>query len=144
MAPFPTPTYAYVPGQSPRHPENTFDGIRGSAQVGMSVEDLAGSDAWQAGLQFLRQGYYWEAHEVIEPVWLALPGGPEKRLVQGVIQLANAALKHKMGRPRAVLRLCDLVDEHLKAVSVNEAIRMRVKTADFLAQAADLRKAQNQ
>ena len=75
----------------------------------MTVGDLATSAAWQAGLHYLQNGYFWEAHEALEPVWMQLPpNSVERKFVQAVIQAANAALKLEMKRPRATLRLCDI------------------------------------
>ncbi|MCA0870690.1 DUF309 domain-containing protein [Seohaeicola saemankumensis] len=75
----------------------------------MSAAELAGTDAWRAGWQYFETGFYWEAHELWEPVWMALPeGAPDRALVQASIQLANACLKARMGRLRAVFRLCDI------------------------------------
>ena len=92
----------------------------------MTSAALAASDAWCAGWQFLRQGYFWEAHELLEPVWTALaPNSRERAFAQGAIQLANAALKARMGRPRAVLRLCDLAERHLVAAGPAGARAMR-------------------
>lgn len=97
------PAFAYVPGQGPRHAEDAFDAVR---QVS---DPLADSPAWKAGLHYFAAGYYWEAHEVWEAVWLAAPANSaEKCVVQGMIQLANAALKRRMGRPKAALRLDSL------------------------------------
>lgn len=108
------PDHAYVPGVSPRHDEGTFAALRHTAHRNMSVQQLASSEAFRAGLHFFHMGYYWEAHEVLEPVWLATPAASaERHVVQALIQLANAALKKQMGRPRAVLRLCAMVDVHL-------------------------------
>lgn len=108
--PFALPSYAYVPGVSKRHPEGHFDHIRSSVDVGMTPKALARSDAFQCGLHFLEAEFYWEAHEVLEPVWLALPKeGDERKLVQALIQFANAKLKVKMRRPKAAKRLCDIV-----------------------------------
>jgi len=110
----PRPSHAYVPGLSARHPEDWFDGIKHTAQAGMSVETLRQSRAFIAGVTYFEAGYFWECHEVLEAVWMALPRqAPERKVVQAVIQLANARLKLKMERPRAVLRLCDIVDAHL-------------------------------
>jgi hypothetical protein len=39
----------------------------------------------------------------------------EHQLVQGIIQLANAALKAKMNRPQAARRLCAKARDHLRA-----------------------------
>jgi len=111
------PEYAYLPGRTPRHPDGWFDAIRDTVQPGLSAPELAQTSAWQAGLAYLEQGFFWEAHEVLEPVWMALPqGSVERELVQALIQLANACLKREMGRPRAVLRLCAMVTRHLDQV----------------------------
>ncbi len=40
-------------------------------------------------------------------------GAPEREMVQALIQLANARLKLRMQRPRAVLRLVNMVLAHL-------------------------------
>ncbi|MCB1343454.1 MAG: DUF309 domain-containing protein [Pseudooceanicola sp.] len=100
------PSHAYVPGRTPRHAEGAFDVFHASVH-GPLEETLA----WRAGWHFIEGGFFWEAHEVLEPVWLALPpNAPERRFVQGVIQIANAALKLKMGRARAALRLCGIAE----------------------------------
>ena len=105
------PPYAYVPGRSLRHPEGLFDPIR----QGLAHDRLERSAAWAFGLAFLREGYFWEAHEVLEAVWMACPpNGPERLLVQGIVQIANARLKLRMGRPRAAARL-DAIAEGLVA-----------------------------
>ncbi|MCE8532650.1 DUF309 domain-containing protein [Ruegeria pomeroyi] len=57
-------------------------------------------------------GYFWEAHEVWEPVWMVLPQNSGARYrVQAAIQLTNAALKLRMGRRDAARRLCALARE---------------------------------
>ena len=58
-----------------------------------------------------------EAHEVWEPVWLACrPNSAERRLLQALIQYANAALKAEMGRDRAAARLLAATAGHLRRV----------------------------
>ncbi len=110
--PAPLPPHAYVPGRTERHPEGYFDAVRDTVQPGMGPADLTRSAAFQTGLHYLEEGYYWEAHEVFEPVWMALPAdSAERRVVQALIQLANAHLKQGMGRPKAALRLCAIVHE---------------------------------
>jgi len=42
-------------------------------------------------------------------------GSAEHQMVQALIQLANAALKARMGRPVAARRLCDLASGHARA-----------------------------
>ncbi|MGB7241758.1 MAG: DUF309 domain-containing protein [Sulfitobacter sp.] len=111
------PDHAYVPGITTRHPEGAFDDSRATVSQGMSEDALAQSAAFQAGLLYRAAGYFWEAHEVLEPVWMACPQPSDARaLVQGIIQLANAQLKLVMQRPKAVVRLCDIADAHLAAI----------------------------
>jgi hypothetical protein len=113
------PSYAYIPGKTPRHAEGFFDAIRATAQPDMGQATLLRSRAFTAGLAYLQAGYNWEAHEVLEPVWLALPAGSAARgFVQGVIQLANARLKLEMGRPRAAVRLCAITRGHWQGDAV--------------------------
>lgn len=100
------PSHAYLPGLTRRHEEGAFDDLRATARAGMSPEALSRCDAFVAGLQLIDEGFFWEAHEVLEPVWMALDeGSAERRLVQGLIQIANGELKAAMGRPKAALRL---------------------------------------
>ena len=111
----PDPDHAYVPGQSPRHAADAFHAFRDSIRPGMRPEALCRTQAWCCGLDWLRRGYFWEAHELLEPVWMALPhAAPERQMVQALIQLANAGLKGRMGRPRAVVRCLDRAGAHLE------------------------------
>ena len=106
------PPYAYVPGQNPRHAEDLFDPIKKDVVEGMSSEAIRSSVAWAQGLVFLKEGYYWESHEVLEAIWLQCPSNTAERLiVQCLIQLANAGLKKKMQRSNAFDRLIRIADD---------------------------------
>lgn len=108
------PPFACIPGKTPRHAPGAFDGLHATVEPGMSVDALASSNAFAAGFSFFDAGYFWEAHEVWEPVWLALPQkSTERQFVQALIQLANAELKLRMQRPRAARRLCAIALAHL-------------------------------
>ncbi len=107
--PAPLPPHAYVPGRTARHPEDWFDPFKDIAP------DPLNSPAMRIGLYYFHEGYFWECHEVLEAVWLALPDpSAERQMVQAVIQLANACLKLEMGKRRAAERLCDIVQGHLE------------------------------
>lgn len=109
------PPHAYVPGQTERHPEGAFDDLRVTVHAGMTEVEIQGTPAFQVGLTYLETGYFWEAHEVLEPVWMACaPNSVARSVTQGLIQLANARLKIKMNRPRAALRLLDIAKGHLQ------------------------------
>lgn len=112
-----TPPHAYVPGFTPRHPEGAFDDIRATASAGMTPAALAATPAFREGLRYLRAGYFWEAHEVLEAVWLALPAdAAERTFVQALIQIANGRLKLRMERPKAARRLAGIAEDLLEKV----------------------------
>lgn len=104
------PSHPYVPGRTARHAEDLFDFIK--ACIGdCRVEELPESSAWQYALAFHSDGYFWEAHEILEAVWMACPpNSAEKVYVQALIQQSNAALKTAMGQPRAASRLAAEVE----------------------------------
>lgn len=96
----------YVPGLTERPEQGRYDTIRDTAQPGMTPEALAQCDAFRTGLHYLHNGWFWEAHEVLEPVWMACPpNSRERALCRALIQLANARLKARMGKPQAAARL---------------------------------------
>lgn len=146
------PGHAHIPGQTKRHPEGYFDAIRASVTADLDPSDLAHSEAWKTGLAFLGSGYFWEAHEVLEPVWMQAPQkSAERLLVQALIQLANAKLKLRMDQPKATLRLCATVDTlltdceisgradvmGLSATLVRDWLRETLRTANLAVQAGD-------
>lgn len=121
--PIPLPPHAHVPGRNARHDDAVFAQFHDSVRPGMGAKELARTLAWRAGWVYLNRGFYWEAHEVLEPVWMALPdGSAERQFTQALIQLANAALKHRMARENAVRRLCGIVEDHLVACGASEQI----------------------
>lgn len=117
------PPHTYVPGQNARHPEDWFDAIKASVTADIPAAALGQTAAWQAGREYFDAGYFWECHEVLEAVWMRCPDpSPERAVTQALIQLANARLKLRMGKPRATLRLCNLVDGHLAQCAGREMI----------------------
>ncbi|XDA99128.1 DUF309 domain-containing protein [Sulfitobacter sp. LCG007] len=107
------PPFAHVPGRNARHPEGRFDAVKDSVE-GVSLDVLHRTQAFRTGLIWLEEGYYWECHEVLEPVWMRTPDpSPERSMVQALIQLANARLKLRMDRPGAARRLCGITAGHL-------------------------------
>lgn len=116
LARFPLPEAAHVPGATPRPGEGAFAAVRAAVPEVTTTEGAGANAAWAHGLRLIAAGYYWEAHEVLEPVWMnAAPNSPERHLVRATVQLANAALKQRMGRPGAALRLCAIVEGEARA-----------------------------
>lgn len=66
------------------------------------------------GLALYRAGFFWEAHEAWEPLWLAAaPNSRDRAFLQALIQLANGWLKLAMTRAEAAVRIAHLAGEHL-------------------------------
>lgn len=94
----------YWPGQTARPDPVLFDALCDTASVG----DPLASDAWRAGTLWYDEGFFWEAHEMWEAVWMAaLPNSAARLLAQAAIQMANLRLKAAMGQPRAAVRIHD-------------------------------------
>ena len=108
------PDHAYIPGQNSRHGEDLFERIKLTAQKGMPLEMIRDCSAITHGIYYLEHGFYWECHEVLEAVWMALIDYPDEReVIQGVIQIANGCLKFKMGQPKAAHRLYEIASSLL-------------------------------
>lgn len=108
------PPAPHYPGRNPR-PDPVFFAPALSGLDGLTPAELAASPAFAGGLAAFRAGYYWEAHEFWEGVWSALPqASAERELLRGLIQLANAGLKRRMGREAAVARILPLAEAALR------------------------------
>ena len=111
----PLPTHVYIPGKNTRHKEGFLDHIIELAPETTKSDSCAENIAWHFGLRLLREGFYWEAHEVLEAVWMNAPhNSQEKFLVQGIIHIANARLKALMDLPEAEKRLLKLAEESVE------------------------------
>jgi len=70
----------------------------------------ADAQAFRYGVDLFNHGFFWEAHEVWEAVWLeATPNSGRRQGVRALIQMANALLKRDMKKPNACRRLADEV-----------------------------------
>lgn len=137
---FPVPRAAHVPGRTARPDATAFDAVKAVVPARTTTEGAGANAAWQHGLRLVAAGCYWEAHEVLEPVWTnAAPNSPERHLLRAAIQLANAALKQRMGRPGAALRLCAIVEAEARAAGPGPV--MGLGAAPLLAAATRLRAA---
>jgi predicted metal-dependent hydrolase len=102
------PRWAYLPGKTPAPDRAPLE--RAKALVPKAYEN--GVDprdpAFRYGLALHDAGFFWEAHEVWEAVWKAAPkNGCDRLVLRALIQLANAGLKLRMGRPQAAARLVE-------------------------------------
>ena len=102
------PPYSYVPGHAP-HPVSDPNGhLHGSPPE--EIEPLE-PNRWNESEQFLyavdlfNHGFYWEAHEAWESLWLAAGRrGAAATLMKALIKLSAAGVKAREGNPRGVQR----------------------------------------
>ena len=103
------PPYAFVPGRTP-HPTRDLEGH----SFGNAPETVAEFDPerWQTcdlyryAIDLLNYGYWWEAHEALEALWIAAGRhSPTGRFLQGLIQIGVAMLKRHQGLNTAAVRL---------------------------------------
>lgn len=98
----PFPRYTYVPGGNVPHPRRDRTGHS------FGLEHRPGSapdpSHWQSsrdylyGLDLFNHGYYWEAHEVWEALWLACGRqGISADFLKALIKLAAAGVKLREG-----------------------------------------------
>lgn len=105
------PPYTYVPGFAP-HPVSHPDGHLRDFEL---PEGWSDSDHVKWGQRLFNGGYYWEAHEAWEHLWLSLGRTTEEALaVKGLIKLAASGVKcregNAVGATRHALRSIELLE----------------------------------
>lgn len=102
----PLPTHAHIPGSDTQPDWPPLEHAKSFAPAVTIAAEWRNNLTYIYGFAVLRAGFYWEAHEVWEPVWLAAaPNSRERILLRALIQTANARLKFGMNRPAAAARL---------------------------------------
>lgn len=111
---WPLPAQPYIPGRSDRPENGLISYLAETAPQLTDPEKWMENEAYLAGLWLYTHGYFWEAHEVWEPVWQnARPNSPERILLQALIQTANAGLKIAMERSEAARKLAFIASDLL-------------------------------
>lgn len=104
----PFPEYAFVPGKHP-HPATDPDGhLYGETPAPVPSIDPANpieSMTFLFGIDLFNAGYYWEAHEAWEQLWVAAGRtGELADFLKGLIKLAAAGVKSREGQRSGVER----------------------------------------
>lgn len=118
----PFPPYAYVPGHWP-HPTRDPQG-HSYGRPEIVAQPLSDNpDTWPHNEVFVHaldlfdHGYYWEAHEGLEALWIAAGRqGPIADLLSALIKLAAAAIKVRQGKPDSAAKLTMQAGERLDDV----------------------------
>lgn len=104
----PLPPYTYVPGRTP-HPVSDPAGHayahREEPAAGLPValpeqQFLEQHPRYRYAIDLYNHGFYWEAHEAWESLWIAAGRrGPLADFLKGLIKLAAAGVKSLEGNP---------------------------------------------
>ena len=81
--------------------------------------------AFEYGLLLHDNGYFWEAHEVWEAIWIAAPkNGRDRITLKALIQIANAGLKAFQNKTVARNRLVDEALELLDELNIRKDLQV--------------------
>ena len=108
------PPTRHIPGSGTAPDHVFFAAIKAQCPARVADANWREVPPYLYGFDLYAAGYFWEAHEVWEPVWMACaPNSRERQLTAGLIQLANACLKLEMGRLNAARRLIREASGHV-------------------------------
>lgn len=109
----PFPPYRYLPFRAGmphprRDPAGHSYGREEEYLPVFSAADWSDCQPYLFGIDLFNHGYWWEAHEALEAVWLAAgQDTPTGHFIQGLIQIAAAQLKRFMGEGRGAQLLTE-------------------------------------
>lgn len=116
----PFPAYAFVPG---KHPHPVTDPRGHSYRKSDSIPEPLQPDSAFRSIEFryavdlFNAGYYWEAHEAWEQLWVAARRtGVMADFLKALIKLAAAGVKAREGQVGGVRRHATRADELLESV----------------------------
>ena len=116
----PFPPYRFLPGRNP-HPHSPLGHSHIPPGFSPPKVEFVAPDRWRESSDYLfgcdlyNHGYWWEAHEAWEGLWQVCDKtGPQGRFLQGLIQVAAAHLKLRLGRLDGTHRLLCRGLEHLR------------------------------
>ncbi len=124
----PFPRYAYVPSRQPHpvtDPQGHSFGISSEPAAPLDPSQPHDSEEFLFAIDLFNAGYYWEAHESWERLWLAAGrAGPVAALLKGLIKLAAAGVKAREGNLAGVRRHTIRAAELL---SISEGDRIKLQ-----------------
>lgn len=106
----PFPPYRYLPGKTP-HPTRDPAGHSYMSEPvridRFSPDDWFECEEYLYAIDLLNHGYWWEAHESLEAIWLAAGQRDTRvgRFVQGLLQIGVGAMKSYQGQDSGAQRL---------------------------------------
>ncbi len=84
-----------------------------SSGASPGIQNLADDPRYHRFFELFNQGKYFEAHEVLEELWLPLRGTPTADYFKGLIQLAGAFVHERKERVQPAIALLHLAEKNL-------------------------------
>ena len=111
------PRVRFVPGLHSRPAEVSSEAARrGACEPVLDPVRWWSSQSYLYGTDLYNCGYWWEAHETWEHLWLPLAReSPPAHLLQGLIQLAAAHLKRHQSQSDGACGLVGRATSHLRS-----------------------------
>ena len=117
------PAYAFVPGRNPHPITDPLGHSFGKPHVvpePLDPERPNASCEFLTAIDLFNAGFYWEAHEAWESLWIAAGrSGIVADFLKGLIKLAAAGVKAREGQPVGVVR------HSRRAVELFESVRSK-------------------
>jgi uncharacterized protein len=132
----PLPPYTFIPGQSP-HPIS--DPAGHSYGYRPEVPEPPDPQRWRESLTYLRgldlfnHGYYWEAHEAWESLWMACGRtGETADFLKALIKLAAAGVKHLEEKPQGTRSHAERAAKLLRQLAASHPRFLGLDLGDLL------------
>lgn len=113
------PPYSYVPRHAPHPVSNPLGHMYGREKpraASLDPHRWSDSDEYLYGVDLFNHGFYWEAHEAWESLWLAAGRrGPTATWLKALIKLAASIVKLREGSSIGALRHALRVQQLLEA-----------------------------
>ena len=113
----PFPAYRHRPGVTP-HPVRDADGHsykKETSSTAIDEGDWHTADTYLFAIDLINNGYFWEAHEELEGLWLGTGRDtPIGQFLQGIIQAAAALLKLDVGKIESANKLAQVAADKLR------------------------------
>lgn len=126
------PKFRYIPGQGP-HPRHLAKGSHFPelpSPIPLSLESWQDSVHYRYAVDLFNYGYWWEAHEVLEVLWVqAKRETPTGIFLQGLIQISAALLKESQALHKASL---SLTAKGLPKISTKSGLFLGLEIEPFL------------
>jgi hypothetical protein len=131
----PLPPYRHRPGATPhprRDPSGHSFGKTEAPHPPWRPEEWRTLEAWLHGVDLYNGGWFWEAHEVLEALWIAGDRTtPHARFVRGVILISAACLNRELGKSGGGARQAALGVRHLERVLPRHPVYMGIEVRPF-------------